>query len=154
MTADGVTHRGDVLELFDDLIDYEREPQPVGHRTPADHEAGKTSSHAAGVTVDDIFFGDSMRELPNGVNPTKKSKDHSEGRLDSLLDIPIEVEQGLPITVEEKSSLVKPSSSKEDEAREDRTSSESDSEEEIFHLDTGTTLLDYLAEYSDGSITP
>lgn len=154
VTADGVTHRGDVLELFDDLIDYERGPQPVGHRTPADRDSGQSSSHAASVTVDDIFFGDSMRELPNGVNPMKKSTDHSEVQLDSLMEIPVEVEQGSPIIVEEGSSLVKPSPSNEDEAQEDKTSSESDYEEEIVHLDTGRTLLDYLADYSDGSISP
>lgn len=154
VTADGITHRGDVLELFDDLIDYEREPQPVVPKTPSDRDSGNTSSPTS-ATVDDVYFGDSMGGFPSGVNPEQKSKDGSESESDSLMDIPIGVGQDSPIQVGQVSSLVKPSSSKEDELQEDKTNSESDSEEEeVVHLAPRRNLLDYLAEYSDGSISP
>lgn len=159
VTADGITHHGDVLELFDDLIDYEREPKPVVPRTTSYHNSGKTSSPTTSATIDDILFGDSKREILYGVNPGQKPKDGLEIKSDSLMDIPIGIGGDSSIEVGHVSTLVKPSSSSEDEVNEDevyedRTNSQSDSEEEIVHLAQRRNVMDYLAEYSDGSMTP
>ena len=158
--ADGITHRGDVLELFDDLIDYEREPKPAVPRKLSNRGSGNTSASTTSATVDDILFGGSKEEIPYSVNPEQKTKDHIELKSDSLMDIPSETiptETGKEssIQVGQVSSLVKPSSSNKYEAREGKTDDwQSDSEEEIVHLAPGRNVMDYLAEYSDGSMTP
>lgn len=154
VTADGITHRGDVLELFDDLIDYEREPKPAVLRTLSNRDSGNTPSPTTGATVDDILFGDSEGEFLYGVNPGEKPKDGLEFQLDNLTDIPVGTSQVSPIQLEQVSGARKLGSSNEDEIHEDGMNSESDSEEEIVHLAPGRNVMDYLAEYSDGSMTP
>ena len=154
VTADGITHRGDVLELFDDLIDYEREPKPAVLRKLSNRDSESTRSLTTGATVDDILFGDAEGEFSHKVNPGEKPRDHLEFKLDNLIDTPVGTRQVSPIQAEQVSSTATLSSSNEHKNQEDGMNSESDSEEEIVHLTPGRNVMDYLAEYSDGSMTP
>lgn len=104
VTADRVTHRGDVLELFDDLIDYERESQPVVPETLPDPKSSNPSSQAASVAVDDLFSGDSMGEPAKCVNWEAGSTGYSDPQSDNLMDTPIGAGQDSPIQVGQVSS--------------------------------------------------
>lgn len=155
VTADGITHRGDVLELFEDLFDYEREPKSAVRRSLSNHDSGNTSSPTTRASVDDILLGDSKGGFLNEVNPSQISKDHHiEFKSDTLMDQPIGIGRDPSIQVGHVSSLVKARSSNEDKVEEDKSNSESDPEEEIVQLTPGRNVMDYLAEYGDDSMTP
>ncbi len=219
VTADRITHRGDVLELFEDLIDFERESQPVVPEISSDANSGTGSSQAASATVDDLFFSDSMGEFTDNATPVEKSRDQSRYQSDFLIDIPngfghnsltlvgestshlqsvvrppggssrtsesnirsnitpINSEPNLLIPSEMsveaswEAQLLgregmnnghvrrdwtksKPSSLIDMEVPKGMASPESDSEEEIVHLDMGRSLMDDLAEFSDASMSP
>jgi hypothetical protein len=104
VTADRITHRGDVLELFDDLIDYQRESQPVVPETWSDPESSNPSSQAASATVNDLHFGDSMAESANCVSWEESSAGYSDFKSDNLMDTPIGAGQDSPIQVGQVSS--------------------------------------------------
>lgn len=151
VTATGVTHRGDVLELFDDLIEYEKEPQPVVPEMPSDADS---SDHNNSASVDDILFGSSLEENLKNVSLGRDLQDSSEFKSDISSGISNGAGALSPRQVRREPTLVKPDSSIQGKVQEDQTSSQSDFEEEIVHLGPGKTILDYLAEYSDGSTTP
>ena len=74
-TAEGVTHRGEVLELFDKLIDYDGDEQDgdahaVPERAATKSCSDKPPSKAPSASVDDLFFGDSA----SGLLPLAKLK--------------------------------------------------------------------------------
>lgn len=95
ITADGITRRGEVLELFESLIDYE----PDTEHTLSETKSRPISSTSFDKSVDDMFFGSSTMELTdyekNGVLEGRPS----EASLDNPPDTPVEAE-GSPVPLE------------------------------------------------------
>ncbi len=92
-TAEGVTHRGEVLELFDKLIDHEGELQ-IGNSNAIPNpivtklSSVKPSSQASSASVDDLFFRDSALDLPP-LPGNQPQKDGSSGfGTDDFADLP------------------------------------------------------------------
>lgn len=65
-TAEGFTHRGEILELFEDnLIDYEPDVEGVAPRLNLSSDSLNPAGLAKNITVDDMLFGDSAQNLAN-----------------------------------------------------------------------------------------
>ncbi|MCJ1464650.1 hypothetical protein MMC07_003263 [Pseudocyphellaria aurata] len=85
-TAEGVTHRGEVLELFENLIDYEPDEPNVAPEVQSNPTSGSVGL-AASLSVDEMLFDDSLRgSVAQGKTGLKKSKIGS----DCLMDAPLE----------------------------------------------------------------
>lgn len=88
-TAEGITHRGEVLELFEDLIDYEHDEPVVAPKMDSDPTYSGPTSGAANISVDDLLFDDSTRGFVMKSN-VARNEGSSEVSSDSLMDAPLE----------------------------------------------------------------
>lgn len=91
-TAEGVTHRGEVLELFDKLSDHDGDLQNGNSDAMlksfiVKSSSEKPSSEASVASVDDLFFGDSAVELPPLPKQEPQKGSSSGVGTDDLTDI-------------------------------------------------------------------
>lgn len=85
-TVEGVTHRGEVLELFENLIDYEPDEPNVAPEVQSNSTSGSVSL-AASLSVDEMLFDGSIR---GSVAQEKTGLKKSEIGSDCLMDAPLE----------------------------------------------------------------
>lgn len=85
-TAEGVTHRGEVLELFENLIDYEPDEPRTASEIKANSDSTNFASTATGVSVDDMLFGNFARDLVGFESNGPMRAGHPKFNSDSLMD--------------------------------------------------------------------
>lgn len=89
-TAEGVTHRGEVLELFENLIDYEPDEPTVVTEVKSNLSSSESASPVASLSVDEILFDDYTKDsVAHERNGPKKGL-RSEIGSDCLMDAPLE----------------------------------------------------------------
>lgn len=89
-TAEGITHRGEVLELFENLIDYEPDEPSVAPEVKSNSTSSRSASLPASLSVDEMLLDDSARDsVAPGKNGPKKGT-RPEIRSDCLMDAPLE----------------------------------------------------------------
>ena len=82
-TAEGVTHRGEVLELFENLIDYGSDEPSVAPKVKSNSTSSGTTNLEASLSVDDMLFDDSAKDgesvsLSHGCSPRRRAELHRE----------------------------------------------------------------------------
>lgn len=89
-TAEGVTHRGEVLELFENLIDYGSDEPSVAPKVKSNSTSSGSTSLEARLSVDEMLFDDSAKDsVAHEMNGPKKEI-RSENLSHCLMDAPIE----------------------------------------------------------------
>ncbi len=92
-TAEGVTHRGEILELFDNkLIDYDGDQHHGGSDAMpecivTDSSSEKPPSIASSASVDDLVFGDSASEPTRTPKPQPQENGDTGSSSDNKGDI-------------------------------------------------------------------
>ena len=89
-TAEGVTHRGEVLELFENLIDYEHDGPAVTPKKDSDPTRSNSTCTPANISVDDLLFDDSVGDSITSKKNAPSTGGNWEIGSDSLMDAPLE----------------------------------------------------------------
>lgn len=89
-TAEGVTHRGEVLELFENLIDYEQDEPNVAPRTKSSPAHSGSTGKGADISVDYLLFGDPTEDFVAFEKNVPGSKSSLDTGSDSLMGSPSE----------------------------------------------------------------
>lgn len=89
-TAEGVTHRGEVLELFENLIDYEPDEPSVAPEVKSNATSSGSASLAASLLVDEMIFDESAGDSVGHEKSGRKKGARSQIGSDCLMDAPLE----------------------------------------------------------------
>lgn len=89
-TAEGVTHRGEVLELFEPLIDYEPDEPTVASEIKSSSVSSGSASPAASLSVDEILFDDPVRDSATYQRKGSRNGTRTETVSNCLMDAPLE----------------------------------------------------------------
>ena len=88
-TAEGVTHRGEVLELFENLIDYESDEPSVAPKVKSNSASSGSTNLEASLLVGEPLFHDSAQDSVGHESNGPKKVIRSENLSHCLMDAPI-----------------------------------------------------------------